>query len=129
MGLRLRPGSWRPGWLTPTSRSRAWGLMRRVRSVDQVGVGRLEEQWRRRVKADGETAGPRLPTEGHTVRFQEAARLRHAPGTVWALIHPAECAPLLSSTTARGFKVPGPRTASENSNASSIRRATPPSSR
>jgi hypothetical protein len=26
---------------------------------------------------------------------------------VWAVIHPAECAPLLSSTTARGFKVPG----------------------
>ncbi len=44
-----------------------------------------------------------------TVRFHEAARLRHPPGAVWALIHPAECAPLLSSTTARGFKVPGTR--------------------
>jgi hypothetical protein len=62
-------------------------------------MGRLEERWRRRTS--GLSAGSR------TVRFQEAARLRHPPGAVWALIQPAECAPLLSSTTARGFKVPG----------------------
>ena len=81
--------------------------MRGVRSADQVGVGRLEERWRRRYVGSGQTSGPRPPADRRTVRFQEATKLRHPPAAVWALIHPAECAPLLSSTTARGFKVPG----------------------
>lgn len=77
--------------------------MRATRSADQVRVGRLEDRWHRRLQSHT----PGQEAERRTVRFQEAARLWHPPGAVWALIHPAEYAPLLSSTTARGFKVPG----------------------
>src|SRR3954463_12080380 len=70
-------------------------------------MGRLEQRWQRRYKAYGGGPNPEHPEESRTVRFQEACRLRHPPGAVWALIYPAECAPLLSSTTSRGFKVPG----------------------
>ena len=77
------------------------------RPADHVGVGRLQERWRCRQEGHGQTRRPGRSAETRTVRFQEAAGLPHSPRAAWALIQPAECAPLLSSTTARGFKVPG----------------------
>ncbi|HEX8082095.1 MAG TPA: SRPBCC family protein [Jatrophihabitans sp.] len=48
-----------------------------------------------------------LPTGLATVSLRETAYLPVPPATVWALLHPAESAPLINPDIVKGYRVPG----------------------
>jgi hypothetical protein len=65
-----------------------------------------DQRSRRRQASRPVSGGASASPAAGSVRLQETVRVRAAPEEVWALIQPAELAPVINPQVARGYRVP-----------------------